>query len=736
MSLIHGSSTSSLPQPLSNFNISSNLKLTRENHPLWSTLIIPYLEGQSLFGYVNGDTPCPPQFLESFDPSTGTSTQTLNPSYTAWYQQDKLILSLLLSTVSESLLTHVVGLKTSREVWLTLERMFAAQSQARVMHSRYQLATLKKGSSSISGFFQKAQSLAHTLAAIDEPLKDSELISYILAGLGSDYDPLITSITTRIDPVSLEDLYGHLLTHEQRLDHANTAGDLAVPSVHVAQRSTNSGRPSHPFRGRGRGGRVHGSFQQHSSNTTGSSRQHSPNTSSNRPVCQVCSKPGHTALKCYHRFDHSYKVDSAPPSAFPTIPPGPSDLNWYPDTGSTNHLTNDLSNLTIRADAYHGPDQIRVGNGQGLEIRHTGLASLSTPTRFFKLPHLLHVPHIQKNLISVHQFTNDNHVFIEFHPSVFYVKDLRTGTLLLKGPSRGGLYPWPTSSLSGRPQVAFVGERVSFDQWHHRLGHPASPLVQRILSRNGLPVTSHNRPSFCSSCPQGKLHKQHFGVTASVSKQPLDLLFLDVWGPAPVLSSNNKRYFLCVVDDFSKYLWIFPMSCKSDVCAIFANFKRLVENFFSHTIKAVQTDGGGEFIPLQRILTSSGISYRQTCPHTHHQNGSVERRHRHIVDTGLTLLSHSGVPFKYWDDAFDTACFLINRLPTATRSQSSFELLFGKAPDYRFLKTFGCECWPYLRPYNSHKFSFRSKSCLFLGYSKPHLGYKCLDLSTNRLYIA
>jgi hypothetical protein len=365
---------------------------------LWSTLIIPYLEGQSLFGYVNGDTPCPPQFIDSTDPSTGTSTQTLNPAYTAWYQQDKLILSLLLSTLSESLLTHVVGLKTSREVWLTLERMFAAQSQARVMHSRYQLATLKKGASSISDFFQKAQSIAHTLAAIDEPLKASELISYILAGLGSNYDPLITSITTRIDPVSLKDLYGHLLTHEQRLDHANTAGDLAVSSVHVAQRSNQtSSSPSRPFHASSRG----------------PSQQHFSNPTSNRLVCQVCSKPGHTALKCYHRFDHSYQVDSAAPSAFLTIPSGPSDLNRYPDTGSTNHLTNDLSNLTIRADAYHGPDQIRVVNGQGLEICHTGLASLSTPTRVFKLPHLLHVPCIQKNLISVHQFTNDNQVFID-----------------------------------------------------------------------------------------------------------------------------------------------------------------------------------------------------------------------------------------------------------------------------------------------------------------------------------
>jgi hypothetical protein len=159
MSFTNSSFASSLPQPLSNFNHFSNLKLTRENHPMWSTLVILYLEGQSLFCYVNGDTPYSPQFIQSTDTSTCTSSQTLNLAYSAWYEQYKLILSMLLSTLTESLLTHMVGLKTFREVWLTLERMFSSQSQSRVMHSRYQLTTLKKGAYSIFDFFKRLKPL-------------------------------------------------------------------------------------------------------------------------------------------------------------------------------------------------------------------------------------------------------------------------------------------------------------------------------------------------------------------------------------------------------------------------------------------------------------------------------------------------------------------------------------------------------------------------------------------------
>ena len=104
--------------------------------------------------------------------------------------------------------------------------------------------------------------MAHTLAAIDEPLKESEVVSYILASLSIDYDPLVTSITTRIDPISLEDLYGHLLTHEQRIELHHIVLDLSSSDVNVAQRhsssfnnnshgSSHSRGSSHVGRGRG-----------------------------------------------------------------------------------------------------------------------------------------------------------------------------------------------------------------------------------------------------------------------------------------------------------------------------------------------------------------------------------------------------------------------------------------------------------------------------------------------------
>jgi hypothetical protein len=95
------------------------------------------------------------------------------------------------------------------------------------------------------------------------------------------------------------------------------------------------------------------------------------------------------------------------------------------------------------------------------------------------------------------------------------------------------------------------------------------------------------------------------------------------------------------------------------------------------------------------------------------------------------------MPLKFWDEAFLTAVYLINRLPSKViHSQTPMERLFGHKGDYSFLRVFGCACWPNLRPYNKHKLQFRSKQCAFLGYSSLHKGYKCLDISTGRVYIS
>lgn len=111
----------------------------------------------------------------------------------------------------------------------------------------------------------------------------------------------------------------------------------------------------------------------------------------------------------------------------------------------------------------------------------------------------------------------------------------------------------------------------------------------------------------------------------------------------------------------------------------------------------------------------------------------VERKHRHIVELGLSLLSHASLCLSFWDHAFITAVFLFNRLPSAPLNfDTPYHALFHPYPDYNFLKVFGSACYPFLHPYHSHKLEFHSTECFSRLFYK---GYKCLSPS-GRIFIS
>uniref|UniRef100_A0A803NSQ7 Uncharacterized protein n=1 Tax=Cannabis sativa TaxID=3483 RepID=A0A803NSQ7_CANSA len=143
---------------------------------------------------------------------------------------------------------------------------------------------------------------------------------------------------------------------------------------------------------------------------------------------------------------------------------------------------------------------------------------------------------------------------------------------------------------------------------------------------------------------------------------------------------------------------------------------------------------GGEYQVFQDLAVQNGIDFHHSCPHILTKWES-ERKHRHIVEMGLTLLAQAHAS-QVLVGRFSTSVCLINRLPTGVlENKAPFEVLYSKQPNYSFLKTFGVACFPCLRPYQTHKFQFHSIKCVNLGYSESHKGYKCLS-PTGRIYIS
>ena len=108
-----------------------------------------------------------------------------------------------------------------------------------------------------------------------------------------------------------------------------------------------------------------------------------------------------------------------------------------------------------------------------------------------------------------------------------------------------------------------------------------------------------------------------------------------------------------------------------------------------------------------------------------------------MTELGLTMMFHAHVPKWFWVEAFGTAVWLINRLPSwILDTQSPYEKLFGKTPTYDSLHIFGCRCFPYLREYAQNKFDPRSLPCVFWRYSHQFKGYRCLHPPTGKVYLS
>lgn len=266
-----------------------------------------------------------------------------------------------------------------------------------------------------------------------------------------------------------------------------------------------------------------------------------------------------------------------------------------------------------------------------------------------------------------------------------------------------------------------------YDVWHKKLGHPNVTVMKMILDNENLMHLNHTTSYLCSQCQLGKNHKLPFSLSKTMYHNPLELVECDLWGPAPLSSDYGFKYYVAFVDAYTRYTWIYFLKQKSETVEAVKQFIIQVERQLDRKLKVFQTDGGSEFKPLKEFFNERGIIHRYTCPYTSQQNGMVERKHWHVVETGLTLLAQGSLPLKFWPEAFSTAVYLINYLPTKVlEDMNPHERLYGIKPDYSRRKVFGCLCFPLLRPYNAHKLDFRSSHCTFLGYGTKQKGYKCL----------
>jgi transposase InsO family protein len=198
----------------------------------------------------------------------------------------------------------------------------------------------------------------------------------------------------------------------------------------------------------------------------------------------------------------------------------------------------------------------------------------------------------------------------------------------------------------------------------------------------GLTNVHFEKDRIFSACQAGKqvgVHHTHKNIMTT--DRPLELLHMDLFGPIAYISIGGSKYCLVIVDDYSRFTWVFFLQDKSQTQETLKGLLRRAQNEFGLGIKKIRSDNGTEFknSQIKGFLEEEGIKHEFSSPYTPQQNGVVERKNRTLLDMARTMLDEYKTSDRFWAEAVNTACYAINRLYLhRILKKTSYELLTGK----------------------------------------------------------
>ena len=167
--------------------------------------------------------------------------------------------------------------------------------------------------------------------------------------------------------------------------------------------------------------------------------------------------------------------------------------------------------------------------------------------------------------------------------------------MVAKGRRRNGLYILEGSTVIGHVSVASGTENTA-RLWHLRMGHISEKGLEELEKQNLLLGDKLQKLDFCDHCVLGKSHRIPFGKGKHSTERPFEYVHADLWGPARTLTHGGGAYFLSIIDDFSRRVWIYVLKNKSETFQKFKEWHTQIENQLGCRLKCLRTDNGLEFV--------------------------------------------------------------------------------------------------------------------------------------------
>ncbi|GJR28517.1 putative ribonuclease H-like domain-containing protein [Tanacetum coccineum] len=267
--------------------------------------------------------------------------------------------------------------------------------------------------------------------------------------------------------------------------------------------------------------------------------------------------------------------------------------------------------------------------------------------------------------------------------------------------------------------------------------HKLTRMIRRLDLVDGLPKLKYGNDHLCSTCEMGKSKKaSHPPKLVPSDHSKLELLHMDLCDPMRVASINRKKYILVIVDDYSRYTWVYFLRSKDETPEIIKKFITQAQSNYKAKVCKIRTDNGTEFknATLKAHYEKLGIMQQFSIARTPQQNGLVERRNRTLVEASRTMLIFSKLPEFIYAEAVATTYFTHNRSIIYTRyNKTPYELLRGRKPIIAYFHVFGSLCYPTNNRDDLGKNENKSRHWGVTGYSETSTGFRIYNRRTKMI---
>ena len=291
---------------------------------------------------------------------------------------------------------------------------------------------------------------------------------------------------------------------------------------------------------------------------------------------------------------------------------------WYLDNGASNHMTGDLEKFQTLDREITG--RVRFGDGSTVEIRGKGTILFQCKTGDqWALTEVFFIPKLKSNLINLGQLTKTGHRIV-LDDDVLEVLEKNPFRMIMKvDRTQNRMYKIQLAVATPVCFLANVSDQAWL--WHGRLGHVNFHSVKLLPEKGlveGVPAIEHPY-QICRNCLVAKQTRTSYPRVARWRAQKkLELVHVDLCGPITPSTAGGNRYFMLLIDDYTRWTYVYVLKTKDQALGVFVKFRAEAENITGERIKTLRSDRGGEFLAaaFREECEKAGIQRHLTAPYS------------------------------------------------------------------------------------------------------------------------